>query len=134
MMPLPSFRSLYLCFPIVLGLHNLDECTQAERLLYSRHFRRNVTRTAMIVLTIASVIAAILNCTVRTDALLTITELSVFSLLFNAVGPVLVSRRRRAWTPGARSAALLVLPYSIITLAAMARDSGRTVLTLWPLR
>jgi peptidoglycan/LPS O-acetylase OafA/YrhL len=138
-MPLPGFPALYLLFPIVLGVHNLDECAQAERLpasrrlAYSRYFLGRVARMAMVLLTAAAAIVAVLDYATPLVPLATIAKLSVFALLFNAVGHIALSIRYRAWRPGTRSAVFLVLPYTVAVIAIVAHNSGRTVLALWPL-
>jgi Protein of unknown function with HXXEE motif len=139
-MPLPSFPALYLVFPLVLGVHNLDEYTHAQRRLanpqlqaHSSFFRSDVAQFAMILLTVASCLVALLNYTTRTMGMAIVAELSVFSLFFNAVGHIILSIKHRAWGPGTRSATFLVLPYTMAALTIMTRGSGQAVLALWPL-
>jgi len=139
-MPLPSFSALYLVFPIVLGVHNLDECASAERQLanpqlrpHPSYFRSDAAEFAMILLTVASCVVALLNYTTPTKGIVIVAELSVFSLLFNALGHIVLSLKHRAWRPGTRSATFLVLPYTVAVLTIMTRGSGKAVLALWPL-
>jgi hypothetical protein len=136
--PLPSFRALYLAFPIVLGMHNWDEWIDAKRLsgsshrwLPSKYLGGDVVRFAMISLVFASAAVAVLNYLVSSEKLATLAELSLFALLFNAIGHVLMSMTARARTPGMRSAAFLVLPYSATAIAVAAQGSGRQALGLW---
>jgi hypothetical protein len=139
-MPPPSFPALYLGFPIVLGVHNLDERINAERQLanpqlrsHSSYFRGDVARFAMILLTVAFCLVALLNYTTHIKGVAIVAELSVFSLFFNAVGHILLSIKLRGWSPGARSATFLVLPYTMAAVIALTRGSGEAVLALWPL-
>jgi Protein of unknown function with HXXEE motif len=138
-MPLLTFAALYLLFPIVLAVHNLDEYRHARGLppnprarWYSSYLRGHGARVAMIVLTAAAAVVAVLNYTSHTKALTAAAELSVFALLFNAVGHILLSLANHAWQLGARSAAFLVLPYSLAVIAVMASESGQSVVALWP--
>ena len=139
-MPLPSFRALYLAYPIVLGVHNWDEWIEAKRLRASSHpwspsryFGSDIARFAMISLVLASAALALLNYIVSSDGLATLAELSVFALFFNAIGHVLISMTARTRTPGTRSAALLLLPYSTAAIAGAVQGSGRQLLGLWRL-
>ena len=134
----PEFTPLQRQVLDLLGVHNVDECIQAERLpvtaqlpLYSMHFRSNVARIAMIVLTVAAAVVAIFNYATHTETLATIAELSLFSLLFHAVGHILLSIKHHAWMPGPRSAAFLVLPYTMAALTVVA--TGQAVRTFWSL-
>jgi Protein of unknown function with HXXEE motif len=137
-MPLPSFRALYLAYPIVLGVHHWDEWLEAKRLRASSHpwslstyFGSDVARFAMVLLVFASAAVALLNYIVSSARLVTLAELSVFALLFNAIGHLLMSMTARTRTPGVRSAALLVLPYTTVAIVVAAQGSGRQSLELW---
>jgi hypothetical protein len=135
-----SFRALYLLFPLVLTLHNLDEFRDSRsrspppiplRWL-PRHSQREVMRLAMILLTLASVGVAVCNYLGR-DSIAMVAELSVFALLFNAVVHLSISLRARSFTPGTRSALILVLPYCVVTIVALHQDAGRSAEALLPL-
>jgi hypothetical protein len=135
-----SFQALYLLFPAVLALHNLDEYSSSKpraphtRLSWSsRHFQSEVTRLAMILLTLASVVVAVLNYARRDSMLTIVAELSVFALLFNAIVHLTLSLIARSFTPGTRSALILVLPYSLVTIAAIHHGAGHSSAALWPL-
>jgi L-asparagine transporter-like permease len=134
-----SFPALYLLFPVVLAIHNLDEYfasrhrTQQSRPSWlMRYYQSEVARLAMMLLTVASVVVAVLNYVERDGKLNTVAELSVFALLFNAIGHVIVSLKARSFTPGTRSALIFVLPYSVLAIAAIRRGSGFSVTALWP--
>jgi hypothetical protein len=134
-----SFPALYLLFPVVLAIHNLDEYfaskhrTQQSRPSWLiRNFQSEVVRLAMILLTVASVVVAVLNYVQRDGKLTTIAELSVFALLFNAIGHLILSLKARSFTAGTRSALIFVLPYSVLAIAAIRRGLGLSAAALWP--
>jgi Protein of unknown function with HXXEE motif len=126
-----TFDVFILLFPIVLALHNLEECAGYEEFIKAYHARLPETLTtratilgAAIALTIAAAVVCLAALVWKTPLLVQIAKVAICALLLNAVGHCVVSLRRRKWLPGTRTAAILVLPYGALALIVMRTATG----------
>lgn len=125
------FDCIILSFPLVLAIHNFDEYSHYDDFVDAYHSRiarkftsRRVVRYAAASLTLSAVVLAGLAYVYKGSFLLAIIKTSIFALMLNAIGHCLLSLRRRTLLPGTLSAAVLVMPYSIIAVAVMRRNLG----------
>lgn len=125
-----AFNVLVLLFPIVLAIHNFDECARYEDFIKTYHARlpeKLTTRAAIVGAATALTIAAVALCLGaviwKTPFLMLVAKVSICALLLNAISHCVLSLKRGKWLPGTLSASILVLPYGIVALVVM-----RTVL------
>ena len=121
-----TFRTLNLCFPLVLAIHNAEEYLHGDAFaavwplsfLHERGTRR-ILRNALLLLTAGAALTSAATYISRDKRLLTLSRAATFALLLNALGHGAASLVRRRWQPGTVSAVFLVLPYSAAAIAAM---------------
>ncbi len=124
-----TFAALDLLLPVVLAVHNVDEFSRCDDFIRACPARvggkpatRRVVRDAAILLTLAVTVLSGFTFLFKGAALTTISQVAVFALLFNGIVHCILSAKRRAMIPGTRSAVILVLPYSVLTVVAMRTD------------
>jgi hypothetical protein len=132
-----TFDVLVLLFPVVLAIHNFEECIQYQQFseAYQWRFPESLRARAVIVgaataLTLAATGIFVAVLIWRTPLLFTFAKVSICALLLNAVGHCLLSLRRGKWLPGTRSAAILVLPYGVFAVIVMRTMVGDSTLNL----
>jgi Protein of unknown function with HXXEE motif len=126
-----TFDVLVLLFPVVLAIHNLDECARHEEFIKAYHARlpeslttRAVVLSAATALTIAGTVVCLTAFIWKTPFLVLVAKISICALLLNAIGHCVLSLRQRKWLPGTRSAAILVLPYGVLSVIVMRTAVG----------
>jgi hypothetical protein len=126
-----AFGAIILLFPVVLSLHNVEEYLQHGEFAGTYHSRlperlrtRRVFGSTAILLTIAVAALCLLTYRYEGARLRWICEISMFALLWNALGHCALSAIRRSLVPGARSACALVLPYSAVAVFVMHTSLG----------
>ena len=117
---------LSLLFPIVLAIHNGDEYFRREEFIRVHHGKfaarfitRPVVRNAMVLLTLTATAMGLLTWIYRNQVLVEISIVAIFALMLNALSHIVLSFKRRSFTPGALSAVVLVLPYSAVVIATL---------------
>ena len=126
-----TFRTLNLCFPLVLAVHNAEEYFQADAFgavwlesAMQKRVTRRILRNAMLLLTASAALTSIATFLSRDKRLLILSRAATFALLLNALGHGAASLVRRRWLPGSVSAVWLILPYSAAAIAAMRVSRG----------
>lgn len=121
---------MLLLFPLVLAIHNLDEIARHEDFVAAYHARLPAALTsasalwwALTTLTLAAAVLCLSAVLWQNPILLLMAKVSIYALLLNAIGHCLLSVKRRKLLPGTRSAALLVLPYGVLALTVILKDS-----------
>lgn len=132
-----TFDGLILLFPIVLGIHNLDEYSRYDEFIaiYHRRLSRRITdrrviRAAAVLLTGAAAVIVLLTYLYGTPTLHLISRVAVFALTLNALGHCGLSILRRKLVPGTRSAIALVFPYSAVAIYTMHSNLGDSAAAL----
>jgi O-antigen/teichoic acid export membrane protein len=120
-----------LLLPLVLAVHNLDEYAKYEDFVSTYHPRlsrkltaRPVIRNAVILLTVSVALLAGFSYVYNDDVLRTICTVAIFALMLNAISHCVLSLKRRRMLPGTLSAAVLVLPYSVVAIMITRSESG----------
>jgi uncharacterized membrane protein len=132
-----SFAAFNLLFPIVVAIHNLDEYRGYEDFVRSypawlaEKLTRRVLGWAAIFLTLAVTALAVATYFHQNDVLLIISKIAIIGLALNCLGHCILSLTRRALVPGTLSAAILVLPYSVIAVFMMRTDLRDSFLGLF---
>lgn len=137
-MPAMSFRILILLLPLVVGLHNVEEYRRYDefvriyfrRGLLARLMSRAVLRYALTFVTLAAIVLCAWTYVSRTEMLLITSRVAIFALGGNAVGHCVLSVIRRSITPGTVSAALVVLPNSVLAVITMRVVLGDSLIAL----
>lgn len=126
-----STYTVNLLFPIVLAIHNADEFLRYERFVQVYHSRvapRFVTRRsigyAALLITIAAAVLSTVTWLHQTAILMQMSAIAMFALMLNAVGHMIMSLRRRSFTPGTFTAITLVMPYSLVMMFLLRTDLG----------
>ena len=121
-----TFRTLNLCFPLVLAIHNAEEYLHYDALMtvlpaasLRKRVTRRILRDALLLLTASAAFASAATYVSEDKRLLTLSRAATFALLLNGLGHGAASLVRRRWQPGTFSAVLLILPYSAAAIAAM---------------
>jgi hypothetical protein len=137
MMRAMRFLPLELFFPVVLAIHNIEECARPEEFIAALRVRlperwttRRVVCIAAACVTLAATLLTALTWVYRTGFLVTLSRLAILILLLNALGHCALSLRRRRLFPGTITAALVVIPYSaaaILSMHAMPGGSRRMI-------
>jgi hypothetical protein len=120
-----------LSLPLVMAVHNLDEYAKHEDFVDAYHPRlskkltaRPVIRNAVVLLTASVAALAGLAYMYEGGVAGTVCKVAVFALLLNAISHCVLSLKRRRVLPGTLSAALLVLPYSVVAVVIMRFECG----------
>ncbi len=118
-----TFQTYILLFPLVLAIHNMDECGRHDEFARAYHSRlpgrlrsRAATLFGMTAVTVVVAGLSSLTFLLRSPGLLFLSKVAVCAFLLNAVGHCLLSIMRRHMLPGTLSALTLVLPYCVIAL------------------
>lgn len=117
-------------FPIILGIHNVEEYFRHDDFIQSyppriaRWLTRPIIRSAMVLLTLATAAVSLLTWIYRTPWLLDISLIADFALMLNAFSHVGRSLLHHSLTPGTLSALCLVLPYSLLVVATLRLSEG----------
>jgi O-antigen/teichoic acid export membrane protein len=122
-----------LLLPLVLAVHNLDEYAKYEDFVNAYHPRlskkltaRPVIRNAVVLLTVSVALLAGFSYVYNDDVLRTICKVAIFALMLNAISHCVLSLKRGRILPGTLSAALLVLPYSVVAVMITHSESGNS--------
>jgi O-antigen/teichoic acid export membrane protein len=120
-----------LLLPLVLAVHNADEYARYEDFVEAYHPRLNkkltarpVIRNAVVLLTVSVALLAGFSYMYKSDVLRAVCKLAILALMLNGVSHCVLSLKRRRILPGTLSAALLVLPYSVVAIVVMRSESG----------
>jgi hypothetical protein len=120
-----------LLLPLVLAVHNVDEYAKYEDFVKAYHPRlskkltaRPVIRNAVALLTVSVALLAGLAYMYQGGVLRTVCKVAVFALLLNAISHCMLSLKRRRILPGTMSAAVLILPYSVVAIVIMHSECG----------
>jgi hypothetical protein len=112
-------------------VHNVDEYAKYDDFVNAYHPRlarkltsRPVIRHAAILLTVFVALLAGLAYIYKGGIFAAICKVAIFALLLNAIGHCVLSLKRRRILPGTLSAALLIMPYSIVAIVIMRADFG----------
>lgn len=132
-----TFAAVILLFPLVLAVHNMDEYLQLREFIEAYHSRvparfrtKRVLGWAAALLAVAAAVLSLLTYAYDSPPLRWILEVSIFALLWNAIGHCALSAIRHSIVPGTRSACVLVLPYSAVAISVMHAGLGISFATL----
>jgi hypothetical protein len=132
-----TFLAINLLCPAVLAVHNIDEYSRYDDFVRAYHSRlatklitRQVVRNAAILLTLAVALVAGFAYILRSPVLVMLSKVAVFAMMLNAISHCALSIRRGTLLPGTLSALALVLPFSLIEIAAMRTSLGDSFFTL----
>jgi hypothetical protein len=124
-----AFDWVTLLLPLVLAVHNADEYARHDDFIRAYHSRlakaltsRPAVRYAAIFLTLAVALMAGFAYVYKSGVFVAICKVSIFALLLNAISHCALSLKHRTILPGTLSAALLVMPYSIVAIVIMHAD------------
>ena len=133
-----TFADLYPLFPVVLAIHNVEEYCRYNEFVHAYHSQlptklitRGILRDAAILLTLAVTLLAALIYIYRNAVLITLGKVAIFALMVNGLGHCVVSFKQGRLTPGMLSAVILVLPYSVLAIAAMRANFEDSFWTLF---
>jgi len=115
--------------PLIAAVHNIDEYSRYDdfvRAYHSRFLAKQVSRPAMrytlIAVTLFVAVIAGLAYVHKGGIYVALCNVTIFAAMENAIGHCALSLKRRTLIPGTLSAAVLVLPYSIVAIASMRAD------------
>jgi hypothetical protein len=126
---LTTFEWVTVLLPLIVAVHNVDEYARYDdfvRAYHSRFLAKRVSRPAirntLIAVTLFAAVIAGLAYVRKGGVYLALCNTTIFAFMENAIGHCLLSLKRRTLVPGTLSAAVLVLPYSIVAIASMRAD------------
>lgn len=110
----------------MLAVHNVDDCMRGNEWMRVYRVGRMGTRCAVRALVVGMVLAAIwvAGMAYETGGWVWASRAPVFAMLLNGLGHGLLSVKRREVVPGTVSAALLVVPYAVLTAVSMLGEPG----------
>lgn len=115
--------------PLLVAVHNLDEYARYDDFVcayHSRFLAKQVSRPAMrntlVAVTVFVAVIAGLAYIHKGGIYVALCSITILAFMENAIGHCVLSLKRRTLIPGTLSAAVLVLPYSIVAIAAMRAD------------
>jgi hypothetical protein len=124
-----AFEWVTVLLPFLVAVHNVDEYSRYDdfvRTYHSRFFPERVSRPALrntlIVATVFVAVIAGLAYVHKGGVYVALCNITILTFMENAIGHCVLSLKRRTLVPGTLSAAVLVLPYSIIAIASMRAD------------
>jgi hypothetical protein len=133
-----TFIAINLLCPAVLAIHNMDEYSSYDDFVRVYHSRlvtklttRRVVKNAAILLTLTVAVLALRTYFGQNAILVTLSKVAVFAIMLNGIGHCVLSLKRRALAPGTLSAIAVVMPYSLIAIAAMQSTHGDSFLSLF---
>ena len=123
-----AFEWVTVLLPLLVAVHNVDEYARYDdfvRAYHSRFLAKRVSRPAMrntlIAVTLFVAMIAWLAY-VHKGVYVALCNITILAFMENAIGHCVLSLKRRTLVPGTLSAAVLVLPYSIVAIASMRAD------------
>ena len=115
--------------PLLVAVHNLDEYARYEDFVRTYHSRflakqasRPAIRNALIAVTVLVTVIAALAYVHKGGIYVVLCNITILAFMENAIGHCVLSLKRRSLVPGTLSAALVVLPYSIVAIVSMRAD------------
>ena len=124
-----AFEWVTVLLPFIAAVHNVDEYARYDdfvRAYHSRFLVKQVSRPAMrntlVAVTLFVAVIAGLAYVHKGGVWVALCNITILAFMENAIGHCVLSLKRRTLVPGTLSAALLVLPYSIVAIAAMRAD------------
>jgi len=118
-----------LLLPLLVAVHNVDEYARYDDFVRAHHSRflakqasRPAMRNALIAVTLFVAVIAGLAYVHRGGVYVVLCNITILAFMENAIGHCALSLKRRTLVPGTLSAAVLVLPYSIVAIASMRAD------------
>lgn len=134
-----TFIAINLLCPAVLAIHNIDEYSSYDDFVRTYHSRlvtklttRRVVRNAAILLTLAVAVLTWLTYIRQSAILVTLSKVAVFAIMLNGIGHCVLSLKRRKLASGTLSGVALVMPYSLLAIAAMRSNLGDSFSSLLP--
>ena len=134
---LTAFDWVTVLLPLLVAVHNLDEYARYDdfvRAYHSRFLAKRVSRPAirytLIAVTLFVAVIAGLAYVDKGGIYVALRNVTIFAFMENAIGHCVLSLKRRTLIPGTLSAAVLVLPYSIVAIASMRIDLASSYLSL----
>ena len=129
MKSLTAFEWVTVLLPLLVAVHNVDEYARYDdfvRAYHSRFLAKQVSRPAMrntmIAVTLFVAVIAGLAYVHKGGVYVALCNITILAFMENAIGHCVLSLKRRTLVPGTLSAAVLVLPYSIVAIASMRAD------------
>jgi len=124
-----AFDWVTVLLPLLVAVHNLDEyarCDDFIRAYHSRFLAKRVSRPAMrytmIAVTLFVAVIAGLAFVHKGGISVALCNVTILAFMENAIGHCVLSLKRRTLVPGTLTAAVLVLPYSVVAIASMRAD------------
>jgi len=124
-----AFEWVTVLLPLLVAVHNVDEYARYDdfvRAYHSRFLAKRVSRPAMrntlIAVTLFVAVIAGLAYVHKGGVYVVLCNITILAFMENAIGHCVLSLKRRTLVPGTLSAAVLVLPYSIVAIASMRAD------------
>jgi hypothetical protein len=124
-----AFDWVIVLLPLLVAVHNVDEYARYDdfvRAYHSRFLAKRVSRPAiryaLIAVTLVVAVIAGLAYVHKGGIYVALCNVTIFALMENAIGHCVLSLKRRTLIPGTLSAAVLVLPYSIVAIVSMRAD------------
>ena len=124
-----GFEWVTVLLPLLVAVHNIDEYARYDdfvRAYHSKFLAKQVSRPAMrnalIAVTLFVAVIAGLAYIHKGGVYVALCIITILAFMENAIGHCVLSLKRRTLVPGTISAAVLVLPYSIVAIASMRAD------------
>ena len=124
-----AFEWVTVLLPLLVAVHNVDEYARYDDFVRAYHSRllakqvsRPAMRNALIAVTLFVAMIAGLAYIHKGGVYVVLCNITILAFMENAIGHCVLSLRRRTLVPGTLSAAVLVLPYSIVAIASMRVD------------
>ncbi len=132
-----AFEWVTMLLPLIAAVHNVDEYARYDdfvRAYHSRFLAKQVSRPAMqnalIAVTLFVSVIAGLAYVHKGGVYVALCNITILAFMENAIGHCVLSLKRHTLVPGTLSAAVLVLPYSIVAVASMRADLARSYSSL----
>ena len=124
-----AFDWVTVLLPFLVAVHNVDEYSRYDDFVSAYHSQflvKQVSRPAMrytlIAVTLFVAIVAGLAYVHKGGIYVALCNVTIFAAMENAISHCALSLKRRTLIPGTLSAAVLVLPYSIVAIVSMRAD------------
>jgi hypothetical protein len=124
-----AFEWVTVLLPLLVAVHNADEYARYDdfvRAYHSQFLAKQVSRPALrntlIAVTLFVTAIAGLAYVHKGGVYVVLCNITIFAFMENAIGHCVLSLKRRTVVPGTVSAAMLVLPYSVVAIASMRAD------------
>ena len=132
-----TFEWVTVLLPLLVTVHNVDEYSRYDdfvRTYHSRFLAKRVSRPAMrntlIAVTLIVALIAGLAYVHKGGVYVALCNITILAFMENAIGHCVLSLKRRTLVPGTLSAAVLVLPYSMVAIASMRADPASSYSSL----